>query len=103
MGTILGAINISDFVPVELTDKPLELTVESMETEEDAAAPVATPVELVTTTSEVTGTDGSSAASPDGFPVTAGGEETKTEFGILTVSVLDNLSKFIISENEIIF
>ena len=42
MGTILGAINISDFVPVELTDKPLELTVESMETEEDAAAPVAT-------------------------------------------------------------
>ena len=91
MGTILGAINISDFVPVELTDKPLELTVESMETEEDAAAPVATP----TTTSEVTVTDG--------FPVTAGGEETKTEFGILTVSVLDILSKFIISENEIIF
>ena len=95
MGTILGAINISDFVPVELTDKPLELTVESIETEEEAAAPVATPVELVTTTSEVTVTDG--------FPVTAGGEETKTEFGILTVSVLDILSKFIISENEIIF
>ena len=98
MGTILGILQVSDFIPVEVTDKPLALTVDSMETEEDTAALAEEnkpPVELVTTTSEVTVTDG--------FPVTAGGEETKTEFGILTVSVLDNLSKFIISENEIIF